>query len=433
MTLDAKFSGKLAYEYCTHFTNRIGERIQGQEGTDLAKDYILEKFKEFGLEKISAEPFPVLTSQQSLVQITTGKHNIAGLSFGLSGASEEGGTSAPLLYLNPWELQQSAKELPEVEGKIVLFYSRNASEQNYQTLIEAGAKGIIYISYNPGTPPYLPSGFTYLRLSLGKETPVTPIVSVSHRDGQILKEKAGQAAIHADVKTYKSESYNVLGEIPGTEPEGVILISAHYDSVPYSAGATDNAGGTAILLELARSLAKSGIKHTIRFFACGAEEGAILGAQHYCTKHEKQLSEIKLNLNFDVQGTQLGNLAIGILANEPLQKHLVKNTSEWKPMLRVGPTGGDNKVFAWHGIPAIHWWYGGGSNFLYNHTPLDDITQISVDSLETVGEASQHFIGSIEKLKTLDFTLPTEQRQELETKLKPRITPEMIEKHKIGP
>ena len=430
MSTDDQFSGKLAYEYCTHLTNRIGERVQGQEGAIQAKDYILEKYREFGLEKVSAEPFPVFTSQQELAQIKAGRHNIVGLSFGLSGSSEEGGTTAPLLYLNPWELQQSPKELPEVEGKIVLFYSRNASEQDYKTLIEARARGIIYITYHPGTPPKLPSGFTYLRLSLKKETPIVPIVSVSHRDGQILKEKADRITLRADVKTYKAESHNVLGEIPGKESEDVLLLSAHYDTVPYSAGATDNAGGTAILLEFARCLAKNRPKQTIRFFACGSEEGAILGAQHYCTKHKKELSQIKLNINFDVQGTKLGNLAAGILANEVLHKHLIEHTPQWRPMIRVGPTGGDNKVFAWHGIPAVHWWFGGGSNFLYNHTPLDDITQISEDSLGTVGKASQHFITSLETFKAFDFSLSSEQRQKLETKLKPRITPEMIQRMK---
>jgi hypothetical protein len=427
MSPDDRFSGEQAFEYCSYLTNRIGERVQGQDGAAQAKDYILEKFQEFGLETISVEAFPVLTSQQGLAQITAGKHNIAGLCFGLSGASENGGTTAPLLYLNPWELEQSSKDLPDVEGKIVLFYSRNASEQNYKTLVEAGAKGIIYVTYNPGTPPKLPSGFTYLRLSLGKETPVTPIVSVSHRDGQLLKDKAKQVTLRTDVKTYMAEGHNVLGEIPGTESEEVLLISAHYDTVPYSAGATDDAGGTAILLELARCLARTRPKQTIRFFACGAEEGALIGAQHHCIKHKNHLSEIKLNLNFDVQGTTLGNLAIGVLTNEHLHKHLTKNTSEWTPMIRVGPTGGDNKVFAWHGIPAIHWWYGGGSNFLYNHTPLDDITQISEDSLGIVGNASQHFIASLEKLKDLDFTLPIDQREGLESKLQPRITPKLLQ------
>ena len=93
-------------------------------------------------------------------------------------------------------------------------------------------------------------------------------------------------------------------------------------------------------------------------------------------------------------------------------------------------SGDETLETTWHGIPAVHWWFGGGSNFLYNHTPLDDITQISESSLETVGEASQHFIASLDKLQALDFTLPTEKREELEAKLKPHITPEIIEKHK---
>lgn len=41
---------------------------------------------------------------------------------------------------------------------------------------------------------------------------------------------------------------NILLRLPGTDPEGVILLSAHYDSAPGGSGAGDNGSGVATLL-----------------------------------------------------------------------------------------------------------------------------------------------------------------------------------------
>ncbi len=66
---------------------------------------------------------------------------------------------------------------------------------------------------------------------------------------------------------------NVIAQREGTEqPDRVIVIGAHYDSVAGSPGADDNASGVAVLLELARLHAETPFRKTVRFVAFTLEE-----------------------------------------------------------------------------------------------------------------------------------------------------------------
>ena len=61
--------------------------------------------------------------------------------------------------------------------------------------------------------------------------------------------------------------YNVLAELPGGDlASEVVMIGAHFDSEPAGTGATDNASGSAIVMEAMRILAAVGVKprRTIR-------------------------------------------------------------------------------------------------------------------------------------------------------------------------
>jgi aminopeptidase YwaD len=66
---------------------------------------------------------------------------------------------------------------------------------------------------------------------------------------------------------------NVIAEAKGvTAPSRVLEFAAHYDTIPNSSGADDNASGLAGLLELARALAGARLERTIRFCFFGLEE-----------------------------------------------------------------------------------------------------------------------------------------------------------------
>ena len=66
--------------------------------------------------------------------------------------------------------------------------------------------------------------------------------------------------------------YNIVAEKKGAQPDKIIIIGAHYDSVVGSPGANDNTSGIAVLLALSRAFADKTTSTTIRFVAFANEE-----------------------------------------------------------------------------------------------------------------------------------------------------------------
>jgi len=93
--------------------------------------------------------------------------------------------------------------------------------------------------------------------------------------------------------------FNVVGEIPGTDKAGeIVLIGAHFDSWHGGTGATDNAAGSAAMMEVLRILKATGLKprRTVRIGLWGAEEGGLLGSQAYVREHLGTRDEPKPDL-----------------------------------------------------------------------------------------------------------------------------------------
>ncbi|MEI7587985.1 MAG: M20/M25/M40 family metallo-hydrolase [Chitinophagia bacterium] len=106
--------------------------------------------------------------------------------------------------------------------------------------------------------------------------------------------KAGKTVkLDADVKTkfYNKDlqGYNVIAEIPGTDPvlkNEIVMIGAHLDSWHTGTGATDNASGSAVMMEVLRILKTIGVnnKRTIRIGLWSGEEQGLLGSKGYVKK-----------------------------------------------------------------------------------------------------------------------------------------------------
>ena len=92
--------------------------------------------------------------------------------------------------------------------------------------------------------------------------------------------------IEARYHTADTNGYNVIAEIPGTDPalrDQVVMLGAHLDSWHSATGATDNADGSAVLLEAARILQAVGARprRTIRFALWGGEEQGLIGSARW--------------------------------------------------------------------------------------------------------------------------------------------------------
>jgi len=85
-----------------------------------------------------------------------------------------------------------------------------------------------------------------------------------------------------------ANGFNTIAEIPGTDLAGeVVILGAHFDSVNAATGATDNAAGSAAMMEALRIIKALGLKprRTVRVALWGGEEEGLLGSRAYVAAH----------------------------------------------------------------------------------------------------------------------------------------------------
>jgi len=80
---------------------------------------------------------------------------------------------------------------------------------------------------------------------------------------------------------------NIVGVLPGTNPSlPAVVLMAHYDSVPNSPGAADDAAGVAAILEAVRAIkARGGAERTLVVLLTDAEELNLDGARAFFSEH----------------------------------------------------------------------------------------------------------------------------------------------------
>ncbi|HEX5108406.1 MAG TPA: M28 family peptidase [Vicinamibacterales bacterium] len=82
--------------------------------------------------------------------------------------------------------------------------------------------------------------------------------------------------------------FNVVGEIPGSDKAGeIVMLGAHFDSWHASTGATDNASGSAAMMEAMRILKTTGVRlrRTVRIGLWTGEEQGLFGSAEYVARH----------------------------------------------------------------------------------------------------------------------------------------------------
>ena len=111
--------------------------------------------------------------------------------------------------------------------------------------------------------------------------------------GQIARTlaKGIPVTLEADIKNTfhpNPTMFNVVGEIPGTDKAGeLVMLGAHFDSWHASTGATDNAAGSAAMMEAMRILKQSGVRlrRTVRIGLWSGEEQGLNGSAEYVAMH----------------------------------------------------------------------------------------------------------------------------------------------------
>jgi carboxypeptidase Q len=127
-------------------------------------------------------------------------------------------------------------------------------------------------------------------------TKVPAVIFSTEHYGRIARtvEKGVPVTLELDIKNTFSDddpsSFNIVAEIPGTDPklkDEVVMLGAHFDSWHMGTGATDNAAGSAVMLEALRLIKATGLKprRTIRIALWTGEEQGLLGSRAYVKDH----------------------------------------------------------------------------------------------------------------------------------------------------
>lgn len=94
------------------------------------------------------------------------------------------------------------------------------------------------------------------------------------------------------------DAFNIVGEIPGIGPhkDEVVMLGAHFDSWHGGTGATDNAAGSAVMMEAVRVLKalNQPMDRTVRIALWGGEEEGLLGSRAYTKEHFGDRETMKL-------------------------------------------------------------------------------------------------------------------------------------------
>ena len=137
-----------------------------------------------------------------------------------------------------------------------------------------------------------------------------PVLDTSYSDGLVVLG-ATTVDLSADTTIVTSTTENVIGDLPGVNPDNVVMAGAHLDSVAAGPGINDNGSGSGALLAIALALGnntKYTPQNTLRFAWWGAEESGLIGSEQYVFNPDFGLTQeeydaLALYLNFDMVGS----------------------------------------------------------------------------------------------------------------------------------
>ena len=199
----------------------------------------------------------------------------------------------------------------------------------------------------------------------------------------------------------------VIGRIRGTNNTGAIAFSAHYDSVPYGPGASDDISGCISMLEAARALMhQPRIRNDVLFVFADAEEIGGYGAQGFCSHPLAKTVGVMNELDMrGVRGpaliyeTSSGNGAlIAELRKARADGVLPVSSSMMVSVYERSPFGTDFTRFRQAGMSGYNVAF--IDKFAWYHTANDSPEHLSPDSVQHLGA---HVMGITKHFANVDF------------------------------
>lgn len=293
-----------------------GNRASGQPGYQASVDYVRSTLERAGYQ-VRIQTFPFLAFYPE------GPGSLAAVApqpvqytweedFAYADQTDPGNVTAPVvpvdLALGVGNASTSGCEMDDFAGfpagAIALIQRGSCTfGQKATNAAAAGAAGAII--FNQGdTDTEDRTGLLVATLGEDYEGGI-PVMFSTYANGVEWASTEGlQLSMNVDVVRERTETYNVLAETRRGNPDNVVMVGAHLDSVFEGPGINDNGSGSAALLEMATLMSKAHPLNKVRFAWWGAEESGLVGSTYYVNQlPEDEKAQIKAYLNVDMIGS----------------------------------------------------------------------------------------------------------------------------------
>jgi aminopeptidase YwaD len=271
----------------------LGFRMGGSPAERAGADYLASEFTSMGFTNVRKEPVPLDAWTLRGASVQVGDRVITASQFpGVPGTN--GPLTAPIVYVGQGRAADYAGK--DVTGKLVLVDIEFDDYWFHLTGAEAKLRGAVGIVFTNGanTAPYHsnPNGLASDESRWGLDFP--PAVFISTNDGSWLKNRLNSGPVSpvvtsdVDIKMHNFANpssggigYNVVAEIPGTDPGAkAILISAHHDA--YFRAGLDDTGAVAQVMTIAKAMKMSGtqLRRPVIFLLTSGEEFGYADTQY---------------------------------------------------------------------------------------------------------------------------------------------------------
>ncbi|KOV85184.1 M28 family peptidase [Nocardia sp. NRRL S-836] len=388
----AQVRARRALEHLRVLSDRIGPRIGGTDSEHQARDYLVRVLRQLRYQ-VTTQPFAVPDKYLADLVVDRTRWQAGASRFGALGVT----VKAPVVDVG------DGSALPDLTGKIALFVNAPTGSAPTLAAIEKGAVAVVL-----GRISATASKLSAFSPTLTQNVAV-PVVGLAQVHTERLRGTTTELTIttthHANLT-----SHNVIAERPPTFPwrdNGVVMITAHYDSVPGSPGANDDGSGTVLCLELARVLRHLPTNKTIRFALWGSEEQGLLGSRHYVSQLiPEEIARIKGVFQNDMVATSHDPAtAYWLLSVDGADNNTTREVRAAAQRLGYDPRvhgpvargSSDHVPFHEKGMASANFsWRGEGGPQLLEpiyHTPEDTIAaNVSLDrlqvSIELIGAAA---------------------------------------------
>ena len=308
----------------------------------------------------------------------------------------------------------------DVKGKVVMIEPGGPNDTIYMGTVAKldnafshGAAGALVLGLSSHPAIHYHDGFVYCHINdivandLLKETGFTA-GSLRKEIGKTLKPHSFEIKgreLEMEFTSQNSplsQTQNIIGYIPGTDKkfdDSPIIVGAHIDHLGNPGGvmfpgALDNASGSAIVLEVAKAFAQSGIKpvRPVVFILFGAEEWSMVGSKFYVQHPEFPLGKTLCMFNLDMVGNGM-SLRVSGVDSFPSLKKIIEDENNAKIGRNLytsayekasGNMYTDGEIFSFNDVYAFSWGTRDKLNRTYYHVPEDTVETLTPEIMSDV-------------------------------------------------